>query len=117
MLFPAELVELLLGADELHRAVLEKNVASARVVVFEREQFGPAVLVPARTCLEQKHHIRRRIHPTIWIHSVMRLALTCAGTLEVIAPLLVLRTGLVRILQDGIAPAIGSGKPPLSPKR
>lgn len=43
---PAEGAEFFFGADELHGAVVEQDTAALGVVVVEREQLRPAVLVP-----------------------------------------------------------------------
>ena len=52
VLLPAKLVEFLLGADELHRAIVEQDAAALGIVVVEGEQLWPSVLIPASLSFE-----------------------------------------------------------------
>ena len=56
-LLPSKLLQFLLRADELHRAVVEQDQATPGIVIVEREQFGPTVLIPARLGFEEKDHV------------------------------------------------------------
>ncbi len=56
---PSKLLQFLLGADELHRAVMEQDEPTAWIVIVECEQLRPAVLVPARFRFEEKDHVIR----------------------------------------------------------
>ena len=79
-LLPAKLPEFVLAANEFHGPVVEEHATALGIVVVERKQLRPAVLVPARLRLEQKHHIRRRIRFAVGIHRIMAFTSTGAGT-------------------------------------
>jgi hypothetical protein len=49
---PSKVLQLFLGADELHRAVIEQDQAALGVMIVEREQLGSTMLIPASTGLE-----------------------------------------------------------------
>src|SRR5512143_596265 len=63
-------------------ALLQKNTATPRRMIVEREQFRAPVLVPAGLGLEQKYRVGRRVRFAVRVHCIVTASITRAGTLE-----------------------------------